>query len=73
MQRVGLEEMAKGLIKRLAAFKKIAQGKMAIYGVAFRQIGVTNELLDSGYQRLLGFYHRDVVIDRAASRPGTKE
>ena len=64
LQRIALEEMAKGLIKRLAVFKKIAQGKMAIDGIAFRQIRLANELFHSRYQRLFGFYHRDVVIHR---------
>ncbi len=44
MQRVGLEKMAKGLIKRLAVFKKIAQRKMTIDGVAIGQARVANEL-----------------------------
>ena len=36
VQPISLEEMAEGLIIRLAAFEKIAQGEMAICGVAFR-------------------------------------
>ncbi len=73
IQRIGLKDMAKGLIERLAASKNIAQGEMATYGVAIRQLGVANECFDNGYKLLLGFYHRDLVVQMAASRLSVKE
>ncbi len=73
VQGIGLEEMAKGLIKRLAAFKNVTQRKMSAYGIANGQLRVMDEFFDNGYQRLLRPYHRDVVVQRAASRPGTEE
>ena len=65
--------MPKRLIKRLAAIKKITQGKMAIYGVAIRQLRIVNEFFDNGYKLLLGLDLRDVEIGRAASRPDSQE